>query len=107
MCKTEHHFGLAVYRAKPGCQHGNSDGEIHGHLLEDERGSVSSLFAKVFRTDDTDHIPYSCLYLPCSFAHLLALLYFPFLLNVFLLPPAAYLHHIHQQGEREALLLKA
>ncbi len=78
MCKTDHPCGSVDYGADPGCQHKNRHVEIHGHLLEDERVSVSSLFAKVLRTDDTDHIPYSCLHLPCSFAHLLALLYFPF-----------------------------
>lgn len=68
MCKSEDSFwfGRLLYRAGPGCQWGNSRGQIHGHLLEDERVSVSSLFAEVLRTDDTDCIPYSRLNLPCS-----------------------------------------
>lgn len=105
MCGTEHRIGSAEYRADHTCRHENIHGEIHGHLLEDERVSVSSLF----RTDDTEHISYSCLYLPCSFAHLLALLYFPFLLNR-VLAPAADLHHIHPSSEerkRETLFPKA
>lgn len=108
MCETEHNFGLADYRADHGCQRGNSHGEIHGHMLEDERGSVSSLFAKVLRTDDTEHISYSCLYLPCSFAHLLALLDFPFFSQSCPFCSRSLFASYPSAGrERGALLLKA
>lgn len=74
----------------------HNHGDIYGQLVEDERVFVSTLFAKVLRTDDTDYIPSLYLYPPFSFSHLLTLLYF-------LHPLAAYLHHIHQQGERGSI----
>lgn len=70
-------------------------------IKEDERVSEPLLFVELLKTDDRDYIPYLKLYLPCSFAHLLALIYFPFC-SLFVLLQAAYLHGIHQHGERSS-----
>ena len=70
------YFHLIDHRAGPSCHHGNIHSETHGGLLEDERVSVSSVFAEA--TDEIDHIPRSRLYLPCSWANTPPFLNFAF-----------------------------
>lgn len=72
MCEPEHHFGSVV---EPGLVVTAETALVRFTAIcwKMRAIPVSCLFAEAFRTDDTDPIPYSRLYLPCSLARLLAL----------------------------------